>query len=97
MGCLRIPCQSDYRLVVHRTPDLGEQRIAEKRISVTASSTGLSNGVYNATLVFQATEASPQFVEVPVSFTVGPSTGIRIGGVTNRASTTSRLMHREWC
>jgi len=47
----------------------------------------LANGVYNATLVFQATNAIPQVIEVPVVFTAGPtSSAMSIGGVTDGAS-----------
>ncbi|HYL79144.1 MAG TPA: protease pro-enzyme activation domain-containing protein [Bryobacteraceae bacterium] len=56
-------------------------------VNVGASSFGLSNGVYNATLVFQATNTIPQVIEVPVVFTVGAtSSAMSIGGVTNGAS-----------
>lgn len=55
------------------------------QITMTASAAGLSPGVYNATLLIQAADAVPQFLEVPVVFTVG-SSGTTIGGVTNGAS-----------
>jgi uncharacterized protein (TIGR03437 family) len=41
--------------------------------------------VYSATLLLQATDAVPQFLEVPVIFTVG-SSGTTIGGIANGAS-----------
>ena len=60
------------------TPSLHE-------VTLSASSAGLSAGVYNATLLIQAADAVPQFLEVPVVFTVG-SSGSTIGGVSNSAS-----------
>jgi uncharacterized protein (TIGR03437 family) len=50
-----------------------------------ASAAGLSPGVYNATLLIQAADAVPQFLEVPVLFKVG-SSGAAISGVSNGAS-----------
>ena len=58
---------------------------ATQQINVAASAAGLSPGVYSATLLIQATDAVPQFLEVPVVFTVGFS-GATIGGVANGAS-----------
>lgn len=56
-------------------------------VLVEASSAVLASGVYNATLVFQATNSIPQVIEVPVVFTVGAtSAAMSIGGVTNGAS-----------
>jgi uncharacterized protein (TIGR03437 family) len=59
---------------------------ASKQVSVGASATGLSNGVYNAWLVLQASDTMPQSVEVPVVFVVGASSTMNIGGVSNGAS-----------
>jgi uncharacterized protein (TIGR03437 family) len=56
-----------------------------RQVTLTASNAGLSPGVYNATLLIQAADAVPQFLEVPVVFTVGAS-GATIGGVSNGAS-----------
>jgi adhesin/invasin len=50
----------------------------------------LANGLYSATLVFQAADAVPQFIDVPVTFAVGPTLGalpvLAVGGVVNAAS-----------
>jgi uncharacterized protein (TIGR03437 family) len=56
------------------------------QVTLQASGTGLSPGVYNATLLIQAANAVPQFVEVRIVFLVGASSSISIGGVTNGAS-----------
>jgi uncharacterized protein (TIGR03437 family) len=56
------------------------------QISLTASPAGLTQGVYNATLVLQASNAVPQFQEVPVVFLIGNTSGISISGVANGAS-----------
>jgi uncharacterized protein (TIGR03437 family) len=58
---------------------------ASEAVVLTASAADLSPGVYNATLLIQATDTVPQFLEVPVVFTVGAS-GASIGGVSNGAS-----------
>lgn len=58
---------------------------ASQQVTLTASAAGLPTGVYNATLLIQAADAAPQFLEVPVVFTVG-SSGATIGGVSNGAS-----------
>jgi uncharacterized protein (TIGR03437 family) len=55
-------------------------------VLLTASSSGLAPGVYNATLVVQAPNAIPQLQEVPVVFLVGNTNGISIGGVAHGAS-----------
>lgn len=59
---------------------------ASSALSLQASATGLANGVYHATLLVQAPGATPQVVEVPVTFVVGASPDISIGGVSNGAS-----------
>jgi uncharacterized protein (TIGR03437 family) len=51
-----------------------------------ASAAGLTPGVYNATLLIQAANSVPQFIEAPVVFLVGASTGIGITGLGNGAS-----------
>jgi uncharacterized protein (TIGR03437 family) len=56
------------------------------QVTMLASSAGLSPGVYNATLLIQAANAVPQFVEVPVVFLVGASGGMAINGLSNGAS-----------
>jgi uncharacterized protein (TIGR03437 family) len=56
------------------------------QLKLQASSTGLVNGVYQATLVIQAMNATPQHIDVPVVFVVGASSTTSIGAVTNGAS-----------
>jgi uncharacterized protein (TIGR03437 family) len=56
------------------------------QIALTASASGLNVGAYRATLVIQSINATPQFVDVPVSFVVGASSTTSIGGVANGAS-----------
>ncbi len=51
-------------------------------VNLVAAAPGLTNGAYTTTLVFQSPNTTPQFVNVPVTFTIGPS----IGGVANGAS-----------
>jgi uncharacterized protein (TIGR03437 family) len=51
-------------------------------VYLVAAAPGLANGPYTTTLVFQSANTTPQFVTVPVTFTIGPS----IGGVANGAS-----------
>jgi uncharacterized protein (TIGR03437 family) len=59
-------------------------------VTVFADSSSISNGLYTATLVFQATNTVPQFVDVGVRFAVGPGSGtipvLSTGGVLNAAS-----------
>ncbi len=55
-------------------------------LTLNATSAGLSNGVYVAKLMIQATDTSPQFLELPVTLVVGASSTTTIGGVTNGAS-----------
>jgi uncharacterized protein (TIGR03437 family) len=56
------------------------------QLRLQASSAALVNGVYNATLVIQAMNAIPQYINVPVVFMVGASSTTSIGAVTNGAS-----------
>jgi uncharacterized protein (TIGR03437 family) len=56
------------------------------QLKLTASASGLVNGVYHATLVIQATNTIPQYIEVPVVLVVGASSTASIGAVTNAAS-----------
>ena len=60
--------------------------IPSGQVILLASNAGLAPGVYNATLLIQAANAVPQFVEVPVAFLVGASGGIAIDGLSNGAS-----------
>jgi uncharacterized protein (TIGR03437 family) len=55
-------------------------------LNVRASAAGLSNGVYDATLVVQSTNAVPQVINVRVAFVVGGSSSVAIDRVTNAAS-----------
>ena len=56
------------------------------QILLQESDAGLSKGVYQAVVQIQASDALPQVVEVPVTFVVGGSPAIAIGGVSNAAS-----------
>jgi uncharacterized protein (TIGR03437 family) len=56
------------------------------QVMMAASAVGLAPGVYNATLLIQAANAVPQFVEVPVIFLVGNTAGTVINGLSNGAS-----------
>jgi uncharacterized protein (TIGR03437 family) len=51
-------------------------------VYLVAAAPGLANEAHTTTLVFQSANTTPQFVTVPVTFTIGPS----IGGVANGAS-----------
>ncbi len=53
------------------------------QLHLIASGAGLSPGVYNATLVIQSVNAVPEYLTVPVAFTVGASSTTIIGGVSN--------------
>jgi len=55
-------------------------------VNLTAAAAGLANGTYTATLIFQSANTTPQFVNVPVTFTIGASSAISIGGLQNAAS-----------
>jgi len=55
-------------------------------VNLVAAAPGLASGVYTTTLVFQSVNTTPQFVKVPVAFTIGASTTTSIGGVANGAS-----------
>jgi uncharacterized protein (TIGR03437 family) len=55
-------------------------------VNLVASAAGLANGVYTATLIFQSANTTPQFVNVPVTFTIGASSAISIGAVAHGAS-----------
>jgi uncharacterized protein (TIGR03437 family) len=53
------------------------------QLTVTANGTGLSTGVYNATLVIQAADSAPQYLNVPFPFVIGISAQTSIAAVTN--------------
>ncbi len=56
------------------------------RVTVKVSAAGLSNGAYRVNLVFQATNAFPQSVVVPVTLIVGTSNTLSLSGISNAAS-----------
>jgi uncharacterized protein (TIGR03437 family) len=56
------------------------------QLFLTAFSTGLANGAFTATLVFQSVNTLPQFINVPVTFVIGASSFVSIGGIANAAS-----------
>jgi uncharacterized protein (TIGR03437 family) len=55
-------------------------------ITLTATAAGQALGVYRATVIVQGSNSAPQFIEVPISFTIGASPDISIGGVAHGAS-----------
>jgi uncharacterized protein (TIGR03437 family) len=55
-------------------------------LTLAASANGLANGVYNATVLIQCDNATPQFTMIPVVLLVGRSPAVTIGGVSNAAS-----------
>jgi len=55
-------------------------------VTLVAAAPGLANGVYTTTLVFQSANTAPQFVSVPVTFTIGASSAISIAAVAHGAS-----------
>jgi uncharacterized protein (TIGR03437 family) len=56
-------------------------------ITLTANPTGFEPGVYRATIVFQCSNAVPQYINVPVMFTLGgAASGITITAIANAAS-----------
>ncbi len=59
---------------------------ASPQVMLQASAAGLAPGVYNATMLIQAANSVPQFIEVPVVFLVGTTAGIGITGLGNGAS-----------
>lgn len=56
------------------------------QVNLVASGAGLADGAYTATLVLQSVNTIPQFVNVPITFTIGGSSNVSISGVTNGAS-----------
>ncbi len=55
-------------------------------LTINATAGGLGQGVYPAMLVIQAVDATPQFINVPITLLVGDTSQIHIGGVANAAS-----------
>jgi uncharacterized protein (TIGR03437 family) len=56
------------------------------RVTVKVSAAGLSVGAYRAYLIFQATNAFPQSVMVPVTLVIGASNTLSLSGISNAAS-----------
>jgi uncharacterized protein (TIGR03437 family) len=61
------------------------------QLKLQASSSGLVNGVYSATLVIQAVNALPQYIDVPVVLVLGALSTTSTGAVTNAASFTNAV------
>ena len=59
---------------------------APQQLLLTASGAGLSPGVYTASVSIQSAGVIPQYMVVPVTLAVSPSSRTRIGGVANNAS-----------
>jgi len=55
-------------------------------LTISVSPGGLAKGVYTAMLVIQAANATPQFINVPITMLVGDTSQIQIAGVSNAAS-----------
>ena len=51
--------------------------------TLTASGAGLSNGVYTATLLQRTINSVPQYIAVPITFTVGASADLAVNGVSS--------------
>ncbi|HEX6896618.1 MAG TPA: peptidase S8, partial [Bryobacteraceae bacterium] len=60
--------------------------IGPQTVKVGASASVAGPTVFNATLVFQAQDAVPQWVEQPVALVVGQPGGMSIAGIANGAS-----------
>lgn len=56
------------------------------QVTITASAAGLSNGAYLADLAFQSVNTLPQYVNLPISFTIGASSNLSIASAANGAS-----------
>jgi uncharacterized protein (TIGR03437 family) len=55
-------------------------------LTMNAAPGALGKGVYTAMLVIQAVNATPQFINVPITLLVGDTSQITIAGVSNAAS-----------
>jgi uncharacterized protein (TIGR03437 family) len=60
--------------------------IGPAQVNLVAAAPGLASGAYTTTLVFQSANTTPQFVNVPVTFTIGASSAISIAAVDHGAS-----------
>jgi uncharacterized protein (TIGR03437 family) len=56
------------------------------QLSIRVTPGPLGKGVYSGALVIQAVDATPQFINVPVTMLVGDTSQIQIGGLSNAAS-----------
>ncbi len=56
------------------------------QLSIQASAQGLSVGVYNALLTIQAVDTDQKFIQIPVTFAVGPAGSMTIVGLQNAFS-----------
>jgi len=57
-------------------------------LTLMASSAGLANGVYRAMVTIDAPDATPSFVNVPITLVVGGAANMTIAGIRNNASGT---------
>jgi uncharacterized protein (TIGR03437 family) len=55
-------------------------------LQIQATGAGLSNGAYRAVISIQSAAATPQTIDIPVTFVVGASAAIAIGGIANNFS-----------
>jgi uncharacterized protein (TIGR03437 family) len=56
------------------------------QLNIQASAQGLSVGVYNALLTIQAVDTDQKFIQIPVTFAVGPAGSMTIVGLQNAFS-----------
>ncbi|MGP0071535.1 MAG: protease pro-enzyme activation domain-containing protein [Bryobacteraceae bacterium] len=56
------------------------------QVTIIAAGAGLSNGAYFADLAFQSTDTLPQYLDLPILFTIGGSANLSIRAVGNGAS-----------
>jgi hypothetical protein len=64
----------------------GAAQLTIQASSQGVSGQGLSVGVYNAVLNVQAADSVPQFIQIPVTFAVGPAGSVTITGLQNAFS-----------
>jgi len=71
--------------------------VGPANVTVTAGGSGQSNGIYKATLTFQAPQAVPSFVSVPITMTIGGSpVTINHGGIVPVYSTSTTIQPGSW-
>jgi uncharacterized protein (TIGR03437 family) len=68
------------------SPASGSASFLLNILTITANPIGLRQGVYSATILLQATNSSPQYLEVPVVFSIGAVGSAQITSVLNGAS-----------